>query len=87
MLTHANHPAGVSVIERLCADALVAAERQLEARIVERPSVDSHPEVTRVFHRELTRLKVMFCWLCWRQDMGGLPFRGSAAFLVQILCG
>ena len=68
----------MSVIERLCADALVAAERQLEARIVERPSVDSHPEVT--------RLKVMFCGLCWGQDICGLPFRGSAAFLVQILC-
>jgi hypothetical protein len=37
--------------------------------------VDFHPEVTRVFHRELTRLKVMFCGLCWGQDMRGLPFR------------
>jgi hypothetical protein len=37
--------------------------------------VDLHPEVTRVFHRELTRLKVMFCGLCLGQDMGGLPFR------------
>ena len=37
-------------------------------------SVDLHPEVTRVFHRELTRLKVMFCGLCWGQDMRGLPF-------------
>ena len=36
--------------------------------------VDFHPEVTRVFHRELTRLKVMFCGLCWGQDMRGLPF-------------
>ena len=40
-----------------------------------RQAVDFHPEVTRVFHRELTRLKVMFCGLCWGQDMGGLPFR------------
>ena len=38
-------------------------------------SVDFHPEVTRVFHRELTRLKVMFCGLCLGQDMRGLPFR------------
>ena len=37
--------------------------------------VDLHPEVTRVFHRELTRLKVMFCGLCWGQDMRDLPFR------------
>ena len=37
--------------------------------------VDFHPEVTQVFHRELTRLKVMFCGLCWGQDMRGLPFR------------
>ena len=37
--------------------------------------VDLHPEVTRVFHRELTRLKVMFCGLCLGQDMRGLPFR------------
>jgi polyhydroxyalkanoate synthase len=37
--------------------------------------VDFHPEVTRVFHRELTRLKVMFCELCLGQDMRGLPFR------------
>ena len=37
--------------------------------------VDFHPEVTRVFHLELTRLKVMFCGLCWGQDMRGLPFR------------
>ena len=27
---------GVTIIERLCADALVAAERRIEARIVER---------------------------------------------------
>ena len=38
-------------------------------------NVDFHPEVTRVFHRELTRLKVMFCGLCLGQDMRGLPFR------------
>ena len=38
-------------------------------------AVDLHPEVTRVFHRELTRLKVMFCGLCWGQDMRDLPFR------------
>jgi 5-oxoprolinase (ATP-hydrolysing) subunit A len=38
-------------------------------------TVDFHPEVTRVFHRELTRLKVMFCGLCLGQDMRGLPFR------------
>ena len=37
--------------------------------------VDFHPEVTRVLHRELTRLKVMFCGLCWGQGMRGLPFR------------
>lgn len=37
--------------------------------------VDLHPEVTRVFHRELTRLKVMFCGLCLGQDMRDLPFR------------
>ena len=37
--------------------------------------VDFHPDLTRVFHRELTRLKVMFCGLCWGQDMRGLPFR------------
>lgn len=36
--------------------------------------VDFHPEVTRVFHLELTRLKVMFCGLCLGQDVGGLPF-------------
>ena len=36
--------------------------------------VDFHPEVTRIFHRELTRLKVMFCGLCWGQDMGCLLF-------------
>ena len=38
-------------------------------------AVDFHPEVTLVFHRELTRLKVMFCGLCLGQDMRGLPFR------------
>ena len=38
-------------------------------------TVDLHPDLTRVFHRELTRLKVMFCGLCWGQDMRGLPFR------------
>lgn len=37
--------------------------------------VDFHPEVTRAFHQELTRLKVMFCGLCCGQDMRGLPFR------------
>jgi integrase len=37
--------------------------------------VDFHPEVTRVFHRELTRLKVMFCGLCLGQDMRSLLFR------------
>jgi hypothetical protein len=37
--------------------------------------VDFHPEVTRVFHRELARLKIMFCGLCWGQDMRDLPFR------------
>ena len=37
--------------------------------------VDLHPEVTRVFHRDLTRLKVMFCGLCLGQDMRDLPFR------------
>jgi hypothetical protein len=53
----------------------------LEARDIlgryfsQNPVVDFHPEVTRVFHRELTRLKVMFCGLCWGQDMRGLPFR------------
>lgn len=36
--------------------------------------VDFHPEVTRAFHRELTRLKVMFYGLCLGQDMQGLPF-------------
>ena len=36
--------------------------------------VDFHAEVTRVFHRELTRLKVMFCGLCLGQDMRCLPF-------------
>lgn len=36
--------------------------------------VDLHPDVTRVFHRELTRLSIMFCGLCWGQDMRGLPF-------------
>jgi hypothetical protein len=39
--------------------------------------VDLHPEVTWVFHRELTRLKVMFCGLCWGQDMCCLPFRSG----------
>ncbi len=38
-------------------------------------TVDFYPEVTRVFHRELTRLKVMFFGLWLGQDMGGLPFR------------
>ena len=38
-------------------------------------AVDFHPEVTRVFHQEVTLLKVMFCGLCWGQDMRGLPFR------------
>ena len=36
------------------------------------PLVNLHSEVTRVFHRELTRLKVMFCGLCWGQGMCGL---------------
>jgi len=35
-------------------------------------AVNLHSEVTRVFHRELTRLKVMFCGLCWGQGMCGL---------------
>ena len=51
------------------ADGSQSLDLQRDALIV-----DFHPEVTRVFHRELTRLKVMFCGLCWGQDMRGLPF-------------
>ena len=51
------------------------AARCTVERLMRRLGVDLHPEVTRVFHRELTRLKVMFCGLCWGQDMRGLPFR------------
>ena len=50
------------------------AARCTVERLMRRLAVDLHPEVTRVFHRELTRLKVMFCGLCWGQDMRGLPF-------------
>ena len=50
-------------------------KRYLPIQTMDGGCVDFHPEVTRVFHRELTRLKVMFCGLCWGQDMRGLPFR------------
>ncbi len=36
-------------------------------------SVDFHPEVTRVFHRELTHLDVMFRWSGLGQDIVALP--------------
>ncbi len=39
-----------------------------------RHSVDFHSEVTRIFHRELTRLMVMVCGLCWGQGMGCVLF-------------
>jgi len=51
------------------------ANYQEANRAFYRQRVDFHPEVTRVFHRELTRLKTMFCGLCWGQDMRDLPFR------------
>jgi len=35
--------------------------------------VDFHPEVTRVFHRELTHLEVMFRWSGLGQDIVALP--------------
>jgi|GEM_PF-6474991 len=36
------------------------------------PYVDFYREVSRVFHRELTRLKVMFLGSDWRQGMADL---------------
>ena len=38
-------------------------------RAVKTPRVDFHAEVSRIFHRDLTRLLVMVCGLCWGQDM------------------
>lgn len=64
-----SHPAQQIVLQDYI-DAVTDAEARTE-----RLTVDLHPEVTRVFHRELTRLKIMFCGLCLGQDMGGLPFR------------
>lgn len=34
----------------------------------------SAPKVTRIFNRELTRLKIMLCGLCLSQDMRDFPF-------------
>ena len=43
-----------------------------------RRHVGFHSDVTRVFHREVTRLKVMFCGLCRGQGMcGRLLFSGG----------
>ena len=65
-------PVGVSVLTDP-ADAIMSVDDALQPDLAQ--GVDFHPEVSRVFHRELTRLKVMFCGLCWGQDMRGLPFR------------
>ena len=43
--------------------------------ICQMDGVEFHPEVTRGFHRELTRLRFVFYGFCWGQAIGGLPFR------------
>lgn len=53
----------VSTIERLCADALVAAERRIETRIAERLDNDAHQRLDRLLTELLDANISRFIWL------------------------
>ena len=54
---------GVTVIERLCADALVAAERRIEARIVEHLDSDTRDKLDALLTEEVEGSVTRFIWL------------------------
>ena len=54
---------GVSVIERLCADALVAAERRIEARIVERLDAGMRAKIDALLSETVDGGISRFIWL------------------------
>lgn len=53
---------GLTVIERLCADALVAAERRIETRIATRLDVRMHERLAALLDEEVERVS-RFVWL------------------------
>lgn len=54
---------GISVIERLCADALVAAERRIETRIVDRLSGPIEPQLDTLLAESADGRVSRFIWL------------------------
>ena len=54
---------GVSVIERLCADALVAAERRIEARIIHRLDVAMKTQLDALLTEDVNGRVSRFIWL------------------------
>ena len=75
---------GVSVIERLCADALVAAERRIESRIAARLS-DEMRERLDGFLTEMVDGKVSrFVWL--RQFEVGSNSADAARLMARLEC-
>ena len=73
---------GVTVIERLCADALVAAERRIESRIVSRLSKDSQEQLDALL-AEMVDYKISrFVWL--RQFEVGSNSAGASRLLDKL---
>ena len=54
---------GLSVIERLCADALVAAEREIESRIVDQLSDETQEQLDALLTEMVDRKISRFIWL------------------------
>ncbi|WP_299593290.1 Tn3 family transposase [uncultured Tateyamaria sp.] len=73
---------GVTVIERLCADALVAAERRIESRIASRLSKDSQEQLDALLTEIVDGKVSRFVWL--RQFEVGSNSAGAARLLDRL---
>ncbi|KAB2531782.1 transposase [Salipiger aestuarii] len=75
---------GVSVIERLCADALVAAERRIESRIVDRLSNEVRKLLDGLLTEMVDGTVSRFVWL--RQFEVGNNSAGASRLLDRLEC-
>lgn len=75
---------GVSVIERLCADALVAAERRIESRIADRLSDEMRERLDSFLTEMVDGTVSRFIWL--RQFEVGSNSAGASRLLDKLEC-
>ncbi len=75
---------GVSVIERLCADALVAAERRIESRIVDRLCNEMRERLDSFLTEMVDGTVSRFVWL--RQFEVGSNSAGASRLLDKLEC-